>query len=72
MKAMSAARRSRGYRDGAAKPYFAPVPVTRPGPPTVMMLAIQQPAQSIPAKYEHVKTVKRCVKQKAQRGGVEN
>ena len=37
-----------------------------------MMLAIQQPAQSIPAKDEHVKTVKRCVKQKAQRGGVEN
>jgi hypothetical protein len=25
-----------------------------------------------PAKYEHVKTVKCCVKQKAQQGGVEN
>lgn len=43
---------------------------------TVRLLAIQQPAQvdslGGPAKDEHVKTVKCCVKQKAQQGGVEN
>ena len=33
VKAMSAARRSRGYRDGAAKPYFAPVQGTDPDNP---------------------------------------